>query len=200
MNTPSEIHSARPLEVIPERTPNPQTMKFNVNRSLLENPVNFSNSTEAERSPLASKLFGFPWTAGVFIGQDFITITKQDWVEWEMLAEPLAGLLKEHFQMNEPLLVDRPESPTLDDGANQIQEDDSPAVRVIKTVINAEIRPAVAMDGGDIVFHRYEDQIVYVYMKGSCSGCPSSTATLKQGIEVRLKEALPEIREVIALS
>lgn len=190
--------SAR-VQVLPERTPNPQTMKFTVNMRLLDEPTSFQTSAEAERSPLASKLFGFPWTAGVHIGNDFITITKQDWVEWEMLAEPLAGLLREHFESNEPLLLDP--SPGLENSgtANDPHPDDSPTVQEIKRVINQEIRPAVAMDGGDIVFHRYENQTVYIYMKGACSGCPSSTATLKQGIEVRMKEAVPEVLEVIAL-
>jgi Fe-S cluster biogenesis protein NfuA len=185
------------IQITPERTPNPQSMKFNVNVQLLAEPINFVSSREAERSPLASKLFGFPWTAGVYIGNDFITITKQDWVEWEMLAEPLAGLLKEHFDSNEPLLNDAVTAPPSTE--NEILADDSPVVQAIKTVINTEIRPAVAMDGGDIVFHKYEDRIVYIYMRGSCAGCPSSTATLKQGIEVRLKEAIPEILEVQAL-
>lgn len=188
------------IKVTPERTPNPQTMKFNVSVRLLNDPLNFVNSREAERSPLASKLFGFPWTAGVYIGTDFITITKQDWVEWEMLAEPLAGLLKEHFDSNEPLIYEAKDAKNEpSQGENDIHPDDPLIVQNIKTIINQEIRPAVAMDGGDIVFHKYEDNKVYIYMRGSCAGCPSSTATLKQGIEVRIKEALPEVAEVIAL-
>lgn len=185
-----------PIDVWPESTPNPHSMKFIVNRRLVEEPLNFLSSTEAERSPLASKLFGFPWTAGVYIGNDFITITKQDWVDWETLAEPLAGLLREHFESGEPILV---ELESFNPSENDILESDSEEVKLIKRVINDEIRPAVAMDGGDIVFHKYEQKKVYIFMRGSCSGCPSSTITLKQGIETRLKEALPEIDEVLSL-
>lgn len=183
------------LRVWPEPTPNPQSMKFNVNRDLVREVVDFTTSLEAERSPLASKLFGFPWTAGVTIGPNFLTVTKQDWVDWEMLAEPLAGLLREHFESGEPILLEAGPTKT----ADLYDESDSPQVRLIKQLIQTEIRPAVAMDGGDIIFHKYENNKVYIYMRGACSGCPSSSITLKQGIETRLKEALPEIEEVIAL-
>jgi Fe-S cluster biogenesis protein NfuA len=181
-----------PIQVSPERTPNPDSMKFVVNRVLLDEPVNFLNSNDAIRSPLASKLFGFPWTAGVFIGSDFLTITKQDWVDWETLAEPLAGLLREHFESGEPVLL-RESLSTVDDS------DTTPEIRQIKDLINTEIRPAVAMDGGDIVFQSYESGKVYIHMMGACAGCPSSTMTLKQGIETRMKEALPFVQEVIAV-
>lgn len=184
------------ISIIPERTPNPNTMMFKINRILLDEPIEFNNAKEAERSPLASKLFGFPWASGIFIGRDYISITKQDWVEWELLAEPLAGLLKEHFDSDLPLLYDFEE---IDNSVGYFDENDSPEVRLIKQVLFEEIRPALAMDGGDISFHKYENNKVYVYMRGACSGCPSATITLKQGIETRLKEALPEIEEVISL-
>ncbi len=179
-----------------EPTPNPQSMKFVANNQLLANDqVDFTDVSQAERSPLASKIFGFPWTAGVFIGRDFVTITKQDWVDWSVLAEPLQGLLKEHLESGEPVLLPDSSAPSLPADSS----DDSPDVRLIKSVIENEIRPAVAMDGGDIVFHKYENKKVYLYMRGSCAGCPSSTYTLKMGIETRLKDALPEIEEVVAL-
>lgn len=184
------------ISITPERTPNPNTMMFKINRILLEEPVEFITAKEAERSPLASKLFGFPWASGIFIGRDYISITKQDWVEWELLAEPLAGLLKEHFDSDLPLLY---ESADLETSESYFDENDSQQVRLIKQVLFEEIRPALAMDGGDISFHKYENKRVYVYMRGACSGCPSATITLKQGIETRLKEALPEIEEVISL-
>ena len=182
-------------------------MKFHVNMTLVDEAVNFANSKEAQRSPLATKVFGFPWAAGVYIGHDFITITKEDWVEWEMLAEPLAGLLLEHFESGDPVLLQYEggdEKPFEGDAASpggetKILETDSPIVRQIKTILNEEIRPAVGMDGGDIIFHRYENNRIYIYMRGACAGCPSSTMTLKNGIEARFKELLPEVLEVIAL-
>lgn len=178
-------------EVYFETTPNPASMKFIVNATICEEPLDFADAQEADAAPLASKLFGFPWTARVFIGTNFVTVTKQDWVDWETLAEPLAGLIREHLERGEPVIHPRE--------ALMFDENDSEQVKIIKRIINQEVRPAVAMDGGDIIFHKYENNIVYLYMKGSCSGCPSSTMTLKMGIESRLREALPEIIEVVSM-
>lgn len=191
-----DLSKQTPIDVWPEPTPNPNSMKFVVNRILVTTPVHFADSQSALRSPLATKVFGFPWAAAVSIGPDFITISKQEWVDWEVLAEPLAGLLREHFESGLPVLLETQvdTTPTDEDDLN-----DSEEVRLIKRVIRDEIRPAVAMDGGDIVFHKYENNNVYIYMQGSCAGCPSSTMTLKQGIETRMKEVLPQIQEVIAL-
>lgn len=181
------------VEVYYEATPNPQTMKFVVTQPIAEESVNMTDVQQASRSPLAQKLFGFPWMAGVYVGSHFITITKQEWVDWETLAQPLSELIKEHIENNEPVLLPATESPLVFD------ENDSDEVKKIKSVIQHEIRPAVAMDGGDIIFHKFEDNVVYLYMQGSCAGCPSSTMTLKDGIEVRLKEVVPQIKEVVAL-
>lgn len=183
------------IQVSFEQTPNPATLKFNLSMRVVETPYDFPNAQEAQSSPLASKLFGFPWTSSVFIGPDFITVTKQDWVDWDVLAEPLAGLIREHLERGEPVYVERPSS----EGANDENESDSPVVKQIKRILNAEIRPVVAMDGGDIVFADYKEGILSLHMKGACAGCPSSTATLKEGIEVRMKELLPEIKEVISI-
>ena len=179
------------LFVRAEMTPNPQTLRFVTNRDLTANPSDFKSVQDSATSPLAKKLFGFPWTAGVFIGRDFVTVTKQDWVDWETLAEPLAGLIQEHLERGEVVMHDTT--------AAAAALNDSADVTRIKQVLDQEIRPAVAQDGGDIVFHKFEDGIVYLFMQGSCAGCPSSTMTLKQGIEVRLKEAIPSIREVVAM-
>jgi Fe-S cluster biogenesis protein NfuA len=170
-------------------------MTFRFDRSISEETYDFENAREAERSPLATKIFGFPWTNRVFLGPDFVTITKQDWVDWDVLAEPLAGLLAEHLNSGEPVLN------AIEEVGDQGDEDsaDSEDVRQIKAIIKRDIQPVVRLDGGDIVFHKYENHVVYIHMKGSCSGCPSSTATLKDGIEVRLKELMPEIREVVAV-
>jgi len=175
-----------------ESTPNPATLKFLLQRQVTEEAFDVPNAQEAERSPLAAKLFGFPWTSAVYIGMDFITVTKQDWVEWEMLAEPLAGLIQEHLDRGEAVVLKSPASP-------EVSENDSPLVQKIKKLLNTEIRPVVALDGGDIVFNRYENNVLYIHMRGACSGCPSSTATLKEGIEARMKEAFPEITEVVAI-
>jgi Fe-S cluster biogenesis protein NfuA len=178
-------------QVFYEATPNPQAMKFVVTKNIANETAYFEDAQKALRSPLASKLFGFPWAQAVMIGPNFVTITKQEWVDWTVLADPLSSLITEH--------LDRGEDVLLADVQVDAKSDESAAVQTIKHVLNSEIRPAVAMDGGDIVFNRYEDGVVYVHMQGSCAGCPSSTMTLKQGIEARLKEVLPEIKEVVAV-
>lgn len=175
-----------------EPTPNPSTMKFLLHRHVADEGFDCPTAQEAERSPLASKIFGFPWTSSVYVGTDFITVTKQDWVDWELLAQPLSGLIQEHLNNDEPVVVEFVASP--DDDAN-----DEPIVRNIKSVLNREIRPVVALDGGDIVFHKYFDGTLYVRMKGACSGCPSSQVTLKEGIETRMKELFAEIKEVVSV-
>jgi Fe-S cluster biogenesis protein NfuA len=180
------------LQVFYEATPNPQSLKFLVTAQVASEAVNFTAAAEAARSPLARKIFGFPWAAGVYIGPNFVTVTKQDWVDWDILAEPLSELIKEHLERGEPVLLASVEPE--EDVSN-----DSPIVRQIKEILRQEIRPAVAMDGGDIIFEKYENGRLYLHMQGACSGCPSSAYTLKEGIETRMREAIPEIQEVVAL-
>ena len=175
-----------------EATPNPSTMKFMLHQKVTDQGFDCPTAQEAERSPLASKIFGFPWTSSVYVGPDFITVTKQDWVEWDILAQPLSGLIQEHMDSNQPVVLDL--VAVEEDSAN-----DTPIVKEIKNLLNREIRPVVALDGGDIVFHKYENNILQIHMKGACAGCPSSTATLKEGIEVRMREAFPEIIEVVSV-
>lgn len=182
------------MDVFYEATPNPQSMKFVVTAQIAHESVNFASAAETARSPLAKKLFGFPWAVGVFIGSNFVTVTKQEWVDWDVLAEPLSGLIKEHLERGEPVLLAAAAGADSDEDPN-----DSPVVRQIKQILREEIRPAVAMDGGDIVFEKYENGRVFLHMHGACSGCPSSTMTLKDGIETRLKESIPEIEEVVAV-
>ena len=177
-----------------EPTPNPQTMKYHMGCQISEESLNFDDPIKAERSPLAKKIFGFPWAAGVFIGTDFLTITKQDWVEWEIIAEPLAKLLAEHLDSGLPIVVE-----VFEKREGEVNENDSPVVKKIKELLNLEIRPAVAMDGGDIKFHKYEDNILYLQMQGACSGCPSAAMTLKNGIEMRVRELIPEVKEVVSI-
>jgi Fe-S cluster biogenesis protein NfuA len=200
----SNANSQIGLRVFWESTPNPASLKFLFSSSESTPPTagteqqgwNFTSALAAERSPLAAKIFGFPWTSGVYLGPDFVTVTKQDWVDWDVLAEPLAGLIAEHLNSGEPLLL--LDAFSTDDTAG-ILESDSDIVKQIKQVLNREIRPVVALDGGDILFAKYENHILSVELRGSCSGCPSSMATLKQGVETRLRELFPEIQEVVAL-
>lgn len=177
-----------------ESTPNPATYKFIFPEALVTETREFTTSQDAEISPLASKLFGFPWTSKVYIGKDFVSITKQDWVEWTTLAEPLNGLIQEHLDKGEKVMHDFDPNQAV-----AAEEDTDPVVRQLKQIIKNEIQPVVALDGGEIVFHSYKDNVVFIQMKGSCAGCPSSTATLKDGIEVRIKELIPEVKEVVAV-
>lgn len=182
-----------PNKVQFEATPNPATLKFKLGSKLIEQPAEFSHSRDTDRSPLAAKIFGFPWTSSVFLGEDFVTVTKQDWVDWDVLAEPLAGLIQEHLESGEPLLLDLPAT------ATDINPEDSPLIVEIKNALNRDIRPVVALDGGDVVFHSLDGNILNLQMKGACAGCPSSSATLKEGIEVRLKELFPQLTEIRAV-
>lgn len=210
-----------------ERTPNPQTFRFSLVGSdmvFADTPIAYNSAAEAQFAPLAKKLFGFPWASGVYVGRDFITVTKQDWVDWDIIAEPLAGLIEEHIESGAPIVS--AVATSAGSGANSsgsssgsssgesqstgstsaggsarhaVNPQDSAAVVLIKRVLDDEIRPMVAQDGGDVVFAKYEDRVVYLHMQGSCAGCPSSTMTLKMGIETRLKDALPEIKEVVSV-
>lgn len=182
-------------QVIYEATPNPQSMKFIAMQTIAKESAQFDDPQKCHRSPLAQKLFGFPWMAGVFIGQNFVTITKQDWVEWQTLADPLARLIEEHLENGEEVLKELPKTT----GSAETTAVEGSPIQIIKTILEQEIKPAVAMDGGDIVFHSYENHVLYLEMHGACAGCPSSTMTLKMGIEARLKEAVPELAEVVSI-
>lgn len=180
------------MKVTFEPTPNPATMKFNFHQRISDQTIDFPSVEYSDRSPLAAKIFGFPWTAAVFLGEDFVTVTKQDWVDWDILATPLAGLLGEHVESGLPVVIKL--EATLDES-----QSDSDVVKQIKRILLNEIKPVVALDGGDIVFSKYENNVLFLRMQGSCAGCPSSQATLKDGIEVRMKELIPEIKGVVAV-
>jgi Fe-S cluster biogenesis protein NfuA len=176
-----------------ERTPNPNSIKWVLGQAVVEDGVSahFQSVPEPDISPLAAKLFGVPGVIGVFLAGNFITITKRDDVEWTDIAQPLVDAIKGFFGSGEKAL-----GPAFQAKAS------GPAGAVeerIRLILEQEIRPAVAMDGGDVIFAGYRDGIVELYMQGSCSGCPSSRATLKLGIEARLKEEIPEITEVVAV-
>ena len=177
-----------------EPTPNPQSLKFLVDQPISEEILEITSMDQAKRSPLAGKILGFPWAKSVFLGKNFITVTKEDWVEWDILCDPLAALIQEHLEKGEQVLL-----PEISKEADTPNEKDSSAVQLIKEILQKEIQPAVAMDGGFIDFVSYKDKKVYLNLQGACSGCPSSAFTLKEGIEMRLKQSLPEIEEVIAI-
>lgn len=183
-----------PKKVTFEPTPNPATLKFNLPIEVTEIGIEIKSALEAERSPLAAKIFGFPWTQSLFIGPNYVTITKQDWVEWKVLAQPLAGLIQEHLEKGEAIILDLKPLESDDSDVS-----DSDLIKSIKSLLNKEIRPVVALDGGDITFNKLEDDILYLNMMGACSGCPSSQATLKEGVEVRVRQMFPQIKEVVAV-
>ncbi|WP_183857596.1 NifU family protein [Prosthecomicrobium pneumaticum] len=178
-----------------EATPNPATLKFLPGRLVLpEGTADFRDEHEAARSPLAERLFAVPGVAGVFLGHDFITVTKRD-AEWPHLKPAILGAIMEHFMTGAPVIST---SKREADAAEFFEAEDGEVVETIKELIETRVRPAVAQDGGDITFRGFRDGVVYLDMKGSCSGCPSSTATLKHGIQNLLRHFVPEVREVAA--
>lgn len=171
-------------------TPNPECIKFIVDRDLVHgSPVTMASAEAAKGSPLAEKLFSVPQVDQIFAYQNFVTITKKGEVVWQEFAKAIGQTIREHIWSKEA---------HFDETALKQGQEDSEEVRTIKAVLD-EIRPMVAMDGGNIVFAGYQDHVVQVYMQGSCAGCPSSTLTLKAGIETRIKEVLPQVREVVAI-
>ena len=178
-----------------EPTPNPATLKFLPGRTVLASgTLDMRDKEAAAQSPLAERLFGVAGVSGVFFGSDFIAVTKGAG-EWQQLKPAILGAIMEHFMSGAPIISGT-------DTAASTQEDeffevkDSETVAAIKELIEARVRPAVANDGGDITFRGFKDGIVYLDMKGACSGCPSSTATLRHGIENLLRHYLPDVVEV----
>jgi Fe-S cluster biogenesis protein NfuA len=177
-----------------EATPNPATLKFLPGRPVLENgTLDLREPAEAAQSPLAERLFGITGVSGVFFGADFITVTKSAG-EWQQLKPMILGAIMEHFMSGEPLLIQSTAEQT--DGEEFYDAADAETVATIKDLIETRVRPAVANDGGDITFRGFKDGVVFLNMKGSCSGCPSSTATLQHGIQNLLRHFIPEVTEV----
>jgi len=178
-----------------EATPNPATLKFLPGRAVLATgTLDMRDKSEAAQSPLAERLFGVPGVSGVFFGSDFITITKAAG-EWQQLKPAILGAIMEHFMSGAPI-VNAGETAPPAGGDEFFEAADADTVATIKELIETRVRPAVANDGGDITFRGYKDGIVYLDMKGSCSGCPSSTATLKHGIQNLLRHFVPDVVEV----
>ena len=178
-----------------EQTPNPATLKFLPGCMVMASgTANFTDPRAASRSPLAERLFELSEVSGVFLGADFITVTKNGDSEWHQVKPAVLAAIMEHFTTGRPVITGEADTA----GAAAAGEDNE-IVSQIKELLETRVRPAVAMDGGDITFEDYEDGIVYLHMQGSCSCCPSSTATLKAGIENMLRHYIPEVVEVRAI-
>jgi Fe-S cluster biogenesis protein NfuA len=176
-----------------EATPNPATLKFLPGRPVLEQgTLDMRDRAEAANSPLAERLFDISGIGGVFYGSDFIAVTKTDG-DWQQLKPAILGAIMEHFMSGAPIVL-------ADGGTAEADEffddKDAETVATIKELIETRVRPAVANDGGDITFRGFKDGVVYLVMKGACSGCPSSTATLRHGIQNLLRHFVPDVTEV----
>ncbi len=185
------------LMINAEVTPNPNTLKFNVGRTLVEaGSLNFQDKEKAKGALLPETLFAIPNVLGVMVGHDFVTVTKRPEAGWQTLAQPIIESLKRLLNSGQALLpADIKTSPEV--GADGHATGGGDVERRIKEILDTEIRPAVAMDGGDITFYGYENGVVTLHLQGSCSHCPSSIMTLKMGVENRLKSLIPEVREVV---
>lgn len=175
-----------------ENTPNPATVKFLPGQDISpQRPLDYKSVQEAEHSPLAQRLFGIAGVSGIFLGRDFVSVTKADDTDWAMLKPMVLAALMEHLSTGQVILSER----AFEDDDQGDGEDDDITLQ-IKELLETRVRPMVAMDGGDIVFESFDDGIVYLRMQGACAGCPSSTMTLKSGIENMLKHFIPEVQEV----
>ncbi|MEM6636622.1 MAG: NifU family protein [Pseudomonadota bacterium] len=177
-----------------ESTPNPATLKFIPGSTVLAaGTADFPTEETAEKSPLAQRIFSVTGVGAVFLGTDFVTVTKTDDAEWDHIKPAILGAIMEHFQSGLPVMTgDEPVS----DGHAEHDGPDAEVVGQIKQLLDTRVRPAVAQDGGDITFYGFDKGVVYLHMQGACAGCPSSTLTLKMGIENLLRHYIPEVVEV----
>ena len=179
-----------------EQTPNPATLKFLPGRTVMaRGTADFATAESAGASPLAERLFQVEGVTGVFLGSDFVTVTKSDAKSWPVLKPAILGIIMEHFAGNRPVMLAEAAARNAAPA-----EDEDEITAQIRELIDTRVRPAVAQDGGDIIFQGFKEGVVYLHMQGSCAGCPSSTATLKMGIENMLKHYVPEIVEVRAVA
>lgn len=185
------------MTVRTERTPNPNSLKYNLGKLLIPGgSANFPTAESAVRSPLASRIFAVDGVEGVFIGSDFITVTRSEGRDWNDINAGMAEALEAFFAAGEPVLQGQQPTAPQEIGA---ADADPELVERIKKLIDEKVRPAVAQDGGDITYRGMEGGVVYLEMIGACSGCPSSTVTLKNGIETMLRHYCPEVTEVRAI-
>ena len=177
-----------------ESTPNPATLKFLPGQTVLEmGTADFPTAEGASVAPLATRLFAVSGVSGVFFGTDFVTVTKEAGVEWDHIKPALLGAIMEHFQSGQPVMGAGAQAAS---GHAEHDGPDADVVGQIKELLDTRVRPAVAQDGGDITFHGFDRGVVYLHMQGACAGCPSSTLTLKMGIENLLRHYIPEVTEV----
>ncbi|MEL6101870.1 MAG: NifU family protein [Pseudomonadota bacterium] len=177
-----------------ESTPNPATLKFLPGQTVLEmGTADFPSAEAATKSPLAARVFAVEGVTGVFFGNDFVTVTKADATDWDHIKPAILGAIMEHYQSGQPVMEG---DHTPASGHAEHTGADSQIVDQIKELLDSRVRPAVAQDGGDITFHGFERGVVYLHMQGACAGCPSSTLTLKMGIENLLRHYIPEVTEV----
>lgn len=175
-----------------ETTPNPATLKFLPGETVLgTGTADFPDASGASTSPLAQRIFSVPGVSGVFLGSDFVTVTKADDAVWDHLKPSVLGAIMEHYQSGAPVMEGAVQS-----AHNEQTGEDAEIVTQIKELLDTRVRPAVAQDGGDITFHGFDRGVVYLHMQGACAGCPSSTLTLKMGIENLLRHYIPEVTEV----
>ncbi len=175
-----------------ESTPNPATLKFLPGQDVLgRGTADFAEPAAAEKSPLARAIFATQGVTGVFLGADFVTVTKAEGVDWVHIKPAILGAIMEHYQSGRPAIEGE-----ADAAHAETEGPDSEIVEQIKELLDTRVRPAVAQDGGDITFHGFDRGVVYLHMKGACAGCPSSTLTLKMGIENLLRHYIPEVTEV----
>ena len=176
-----------------ESTPNPATLKFLPGQTVLElGTADFPSAEAAAKSPLAQRIFAAGGVSGVFFGTDFVTVTKADDVAWDHIKPAILGAIMEHYQSGAPVIAGAGAA----GGHREHTGEDGDIVRQIKELLDTRVRPAVAQDGGDITFHGFDRGVVYLHMQGACAGCPSSTLTLKMGIENLLRHYIPEVLEV----
>ena len=176
-----------------ESTPNPATLKFLPGQAVLATgTADFPSAETAGKSPLAQRVFAVDGVTAVFLGNDFVTVTKAEAVEWDHIKPSILGAIMEHYQSGQPAI----EGESTDGGHAAHDGPDGDIVNQIKELLDTRVRPAVAQDGGDITFHGFERGVVYLHMQGACAGCPSSTLTLKMGIENLLRHYIPEVVEV----
>ncbi|MGL4310083.1 MAG: NifU family protein [Paracoccaceae bacterium] len=178
-----------------ESTPNPATLKFLPGQTVLETgTADFPGADAAAVSPLAKRIFAAGGVSGVFLGSDFVTVTKNDATEWDHIKPAILGAIMEHYQSGAPVIEGAGGAPA--GGHASHSGPDADIVNQIKELLDTRVRPAVAQDGGDITFHGFDRGVVYLHMQGACAGCPSSTMTLKMGIENLLRHYIPEVLEV----
>lgn len=194
--------TASPVMLYTEQTPNPESLKFVTNRMLYRGTADFREEALArEWSPLASMLFDQPYVKGVYVTNNFVTITKEFNYEWADIMLKLKDLIKKYVEEGGEIMregyAEAMQAQESERSAQQFSGEDGELAQRIKELIDTYVKPAVEMDGGNIEFQRYEKGVVYVMMQGSCSGCPSSTVTLKSGIEGMLKRMVPEVQEVV---